>query len=93
MLFNKTYLQRPILRLNGDNLIPHQFQYSVHDGLETLQNLLIGKGHVAFLDTGLWEFCLDTNIDGPLLSIVSEIGLDSVLKVHDALCVYLASSS
>jgi hypothetical protein len=73
--------------LNGNNLIPDKFQDTVHHRLEALQNLLIRECHVTFLNTSLWELSLDTDIDSPLLAIVSEIGLYPVLKVHDALGV------
>jgi hypothetical protein len=57
-----------------------------------LQNLLVGEGHVSFLNAGLGKLSLNTDIDGPLLTIVSEVGFYSVLKVHNTLGVNLSSS-
>lgn len=92
-MLNHTNLQRSILRLDGYDLIPHQFQNPVHHRLETLQNLLVSEGHITFLNAGLRELSLDTNINSPFLSVVAEISLDSILKVHDALRVDFASCS
>jgi hypothetical protein len=78
------------LCLNGNDLIPDKLQDAVHYRLEALQNLLVRECHVAFLNASLWELSLDTDIDSPLLAIVSEVGLYPVLKVHDALGVDLA---
>jgi len=78
-------LQSAVLSLDGNDLVPHELQDAVNNRLEALQNLLISESHVAFLDTSLGEFRLDTDIDRPFLSVVPEIGLDSVLEVHDAL--------
>ena len=91
-VIKSTYLQQPVLGLDSDDLVSHKLQNSVDDRLETLQNLLVGESHVAFFDPGLGELSLDTHIDGPLLTVIPEVGLDSVLKVHDALGVHLARS-
>jgi hypothetical protein len=42
---------------------------------------------VSLLDAGFGEFGFDADVDGPFLTIVAKVCLDSVLKVHDALCV------
>lgn len=73
-------------------MVAHELQNSVDNRLETLQNFLVGEGHVAFFNSSLGELGLNTNIHGPLLTVIPEVGLDSVLKVHDALGVHLASS-
>src|SRR6187402_3394106 len=85
-------LECSVLCLNGNDLISDQLQDAIHHGLEALQNLLVGEGHVSFFDTSFWEFCLDTNIHSPLLVVVPEIGLDSILKIHNTLCVNSAGS-
>jgi hypothetical protein len=78
--------------LNGDNLIANQLENTVHNRFKALKNLFIGEGHVALLDAGVREVSLNTHIYSPLLPVVTEIGLDAVLKVHDTLRVYLACS-
>jgi hypothetical protein len=83
-------LQLAVLCLDGDDLVPHELQDAVHNGLETLQDLLVGERHEALLDVGLQIVGLDADIDRPLLPVVSEVGLDPVLEVHDAFCVDLA---
>lgn len=88
---NKDVLQSSVLCLDSDNLVADEFQNAVDDGLETLQDFLVGEGHETFLDTSLGEFSLDTDIDSPLLAVGAEISLDSVLKVHDTLGVDTAS--
>ena len=55
-----------------------------------MKDLLVGEGHVALFDPGIGELGLDADVDGPLLSVVAEVGLDAILKVHDTLCVDLA---
>lgn len=87
-----THLQKPVLGLNSNDLVPHKLQNSVDNRLEALQDLLVGEGHIALLDSSLGEFSLNTHVHGPLLTVIPEVGLDSVLKVHDALGVHLASS-
>ena len=73
--------------MDGDDLVPNQLEDTVDDRLKALQDFLVCEGHVAFLDAGLGELGLDTDVDGPLLAVVAEVGLDSVLEIHDALCV------
>jgi hypothetical protein len=90
---NEHILQRPVLGLDGNDLVPHQLQDSVHDRLETLEDFLVRKSHVAFFNPGLWEFSLNPNINGPFLAVVAEIGLYSVLKVHDTFGIHLPCSS
>jgi hypothetical protein len=80
-----------VLSLDGDDLVSDKLENTVNDRLEALQDFLVGKSHVTFLNAGLWELGLDAYIDSPLLVVVAEIGLDSVLKVHDTLCVNAAS--
>ncbi len=84
-------MQCSVLRLDGDDLIPDKFENTVNNGFETLQNLLVRECHVTFLNASLREFGLNTDVDGPLLPVVPEISLDSVLEVHDAFCVYTTS--
>jgi hypothetical protein len=86
------YLQKSVLRLDGDDLVPNELQNSVHHRLKALQDLLVCEGHVAFLDSSVRELSLDAHIHGPLLTVIPEVGLDSVLKVHDALGVHLTGS-
>lgn len=81
-----------VLSLNGDDLVSYKFENAVDDGLKALQNLLVGESHVSFLNARLGELGLDADVNSPLLPIVAEIGLDSVFKVHDALCVDTAGS-
>jgi hypothetical protein len=88
----ETHLQESVLCLNGNDLIPDQLQDSVHDRLEALQNLFVCEGHVALLDSGVGELSLNAHVHGPLLTVIPEVGLDSVLKVHDALGVHLTGS-
>jgi len=80
-------LERAILRLDSDDLIPDKLQDTVDHWLETLQDLLVGEGHVSLLDASLRELGLNTNINSPFLTVVPEISLDSVLEIHDALGV------
>lgn len=89
---NLTYLQEPVLRLDGNDLVPHKLQNSIDHRLEALQNFLVCESHVTFLDTRLRELGFDANINSPLLAVIPEVGLDSVLEVHDALGVNLAGS-
>lgn len=89
---NQDILQSSVLRLDSNDLVAYEFQDAIDNGLKALENFFIGKRHVAFLDTSLWEFSLDTNINSPLLAVVAEISLDSIFKVHDALGVYSAGS-
>lgn len=84
---DQNVLQGAVLGLDGNDLVSHKLQNAVDDGLEALENLLVGEGHVTLLDTGLGELSLDTDIDSPLLAVIPEVSLDSVLKVHDALGV------
>jgi len=76
-----------VLSLNGNDLVSYKLENAVNDRLEALQDFLVGESHVSFFDASFGELCLDTHIDSPLLVVVAEIGLDSVLKVHDTLCV------
>ena len=76
-----------VLCLDSDDLVSDKLENTVNDRLKALQNFLVGESHVSFLDASLGELGLDTHIDRPLLVVVAEIGLDSVLEVHDALCV------
>lgn len=80
-------LQGAVLGLDGNNLVADELENAVDDGLKALENLFVGKGHVALFDASLGELSLDADVDGPLLTVVAEIGLDAVLKVHDALGV------
>lgn len=84
---DQNVLKYSVLGLNGDNLVANKFEDTVDDRLEALENLLVRKGHVTFLNAGLGEFSFDADVDGPLLTVVSEISLDSILKVHDTLGV------
>lgn len=84
---NQDVLERPVLGLDGNDLVSHQLQDSVHDRLEALQDFFVGKGHVTLLNAGLGEFGFNTDINSPFLAIVSEICLDSVLEIHDTLGV------
>jgi hypothetical protein len=79
------------LCLNGDDLISDQFQNPIDHGLETLQNLFVGESHVTFLNGRLRVLSLDTDVDRPFLTIVTEIGLYPILEVHDTFGVDLAS--
>jgi hypothetical protein len=88
---NQDVLESAVLGLDGNDLVSHELQDTVDNGLETLKDLLVGEGHVTLLNTSLRELSLDTNIDSPLLTVVSEISLDSVLEVHDTLGVDSAS--
>lgn len=90
-VFASTHLKKSVLRLNGDDLVPNKLQNPVDDRLETLQDLLVGEGHVTFLDTSLREFSFDAHIDSPLLTVIPEVGLYPVLEVHDTFGVNLAS--
>lgn len=76
--------------MNGDDLVPDELENAVHDRLEALQDLLVRERHVTFFNTCFWELGFDTDVDGPLLPVISEISLDTVLEVHDALCVDFA---
>jgi hypothetical protein len=87
-----TYLQKSVLRLNGNDLVSNELQNSVDYRLEALQDFLVCESHVTFLDSSLGELGLDAHVHSPLLTVIPEVGLDSVLKVHDALGVHLASS-
>jgi hypothetical protein len=87
------YLKQSVLCLDGNDLVTNQLENTVHHGLETLQNLLIGKGHVAFLNARIREVRLNTNIDRPFLTVVSEVRLDTVLEIHNTLGVNLARST
>ena len=84
-------LQDAVLGLDSDDLVADEFEDAVDDGLETLQDLFIGEGHVTFFNAGVWEFGLNADIDGPFLAVIAEIGLYSVLKIHDAFCVDFTS--
>jgi hypothetical protein len=88
-----THLQRPVLSLNGDDLITDQLKDPVDNGFKALQNFFVGEGHVAFLDTSLWEISFNADVDSPFLAVVPEIGLDTILKVHDTLGVHLSGRS
>ena len=87
------YLKRPILGLDGDDLVADQLEDTVDDGLEALEDLLVGKGHVPLLDASIRKVRLDAHVHRPLLAVVPEVGLDPVLKVHDALGVDLAGGA
>lgn len=89
LLSCQTHLKKSVLCLNRNDLVSHQLQNSVDDRLEALQNLLVGESHVSFFDSSLRELSFDTHVHGPLLTVIPEVGLDSVLKVHDALGVHL----
>ena len=80
------------MRLDGNDLVPDKLQDAVHYRLEALQNLLVCECHVTLLDTSLGELCLNADVDRPLLTVVSEVGLYPVLKVHDTFCVNFAGS-
>jgi len=84
-------LKYSVLGLDGDDLVAHEFQDSIHDWLKTLQDLFVRKGHITLLDAGVRKFSFDTDIDCPLLSIIAEISLDAVFKVHDTFCINFAS--
>lgn len=84
-----THLQRSVLRLDRDDLISNQLQDPVHHRLKALQNLLVCKGHVAFLDAGFGELGFDPDIHRPLLPVVPEVGFYPILKVHDTFGVNL----
>lgn len=88
-----SYLDLTVLCLNGDNLVADQLEDTVHDRLEALKDLLVHESHVTLLNTGIGEVGLDTHIHCPFLPVVAEVGLDTVLKVHDTLRVDLARSS
>lgn len=92
MLRLATHLQQPVLRLNRNDLVPNQLQDPVNNRLKALQNFLIRERHVTLLNTGFGEFSLNANVHRPLLPVVSEVRLDPVLEVHDALGVHLARS-
>lgn len=81
-----------VLSLDGDNLVSYELEDAIDDRLKALQDLLVGECHVTFLNAGLGELGLNTNVNSPLLTIVAEISLDSVFEVHDALCVDTAGS-
>lgn len=85
-----SYLDQTVLCLNGDNLVADQLEDTVHDRLKALKNLLVHKCHVTLLNTSIGEVGLDTHVHCPFLSVVAEVGLDTVLKVHDTLRVDLA---
>ena len=74
----------------SDDLVPHQLQDSIHHGLKTLQNLLIRERHITLLNSRLRELSFNAHIHSPLLPVIPKVGLDTVLKVHDALGVHLA---
>jgi hypothetical protein len=76
-----------VLSLNGNDLVSYKLEDTINNRFEALQDLLIGESHVTFFDAGLGELGLNTYINSPLLVVVAEIGLDSVFKVHDTLCV------
>lgn len=75
--------------MDSDDLVSDQLQNTVDDGLKALKDLFVGKRHIALLDAGIWEVGLNADIYSPLLSIVSEIGLNPVLKVHNTLRIHL----
>jgi hypothetical protein len=76
-----------VLSLNSNDLVSDKLENAIDDRLEALQNFLVGESHVSFFNASLGELSFDSYIDSPLLVVVAEIGLDSVLKVHDTLCV------
>jgi hypothetical protein len=80
------------LCLDRNDLISDQFQNSVDDRLKALENFLVGESHVTFFNRRFGILGLNTNVDRPLLTVVAEIGLYPVLKVHDTLGVDFASS-
>ena len=82
------YLEHSVLRLDGNDLVPDELEDAIDDGFETLQDFLVRERHVAFFDTGVWEFGLDADVDGPFLAIVPEIGFDAVFEVHDAFRIH-----
>lgn len=77
--------------MDGDDLIAHQFENSIDDRLEALEDLFIRERHEALFNAGVGELRLDTDVDRPLLAVVAEVGLDAVFKVHDALRIHLPS--
>ncbi len=81
-------LEGAVLGLDSDDLVADELEDAVDDRLEALQNFLVSESHVTFFNACLRELGLDTNINSPLLSVVPEVGLDSVLEVHDALGVH-----
>lgn len=89
---NQDVLERTVLSLNGDNLVADEFENTVDNGLKALQNFLVGESHVAFFNASLRELRFDTDIDSPLLAVVAEISLDSVLEIHDTLGVNAAGN-
>lgn len=76
--------------MNGDNLVADQLEDTVHDRLKALKDLLVHKCHVALLNTSIGEVGLDTHVYCPFLPVVAEVGLYTVLEVHDTLRVDLA---
>ena len=84
------YLKQSVLGLNGNDLVANELENAVHHGLETLENLLIGKGHVPFLDARIGEIGFDTHVDRPLLTVVPEVCLDTILEIHNAFGIDLA---
>ena len=82
------YLEHSVLGLDGDDLVPDELENAVHDRFETLQDFFVRECHVAFFDTGVWEFGLDANVHGPFLTVVPKIGLDAVFEVHDAFRIH-----
>lgn len=79
--------------MDRNDLVPDKLQDPVDHGFEALQNLFVRKCHVSLFNTSLWELGLDAYIDSPFLTIVSEVGLYSVLEIHDTLSIDLACSS
>lgn len=77
--------------LDGNDLIADQFQNAVDNRLETLKNLLIGKSHISIFNASLSKVGFDTDIHSPLLTIVAEVCLDTILKVHDTFGIHLPS--
>ncbi|KAI6753122.1 hypothetical protein HG531_005291 [Fusarium graminearum] len=74
---NQDVLKSTVLSLDRNNLVPDELQNTVDNRLEALKNLLVGEGHVTLLNASLRELGLNTDINSPLLTVVSEIGLDS----------------
>ena len=81
------------MSLNGDDLVPDELEDAIHDRLKALQYLLIRECHVSILDGRFWKLGFDTNIYGPLLAVVTEVGFYPVLEIHYAFRVDSTSRS
>jgi hypothetical protein len=90
------YLKRGILSLNLSNLVSDKLIDPIYNRPKALKNFVVRKSHISFFDASFREFCFDADIDadiyGPFLPIIPKIGLNSILKIHDALGINPASS-